>query len=92
MAELESVRWAVEALKFVKERKAELKDVEDQARDAIEQAMGDDSEGTLDGHVAVTWKHFKRTALDQKLLKTSYPEVAALCMSTTETRRFQVED
>lgn len=92
MAELDSVRWAVEALRWAKQRKAELKDVEDQARDAIEQALGDDAEGTLDGHVAVTWKYHKRTALSQKLLKASYPEVAELCMETTETRRFQVED
>lgn len=92
MAELESVRWAVEALRFVKQRKAELKDVEDQARDAIEQALGDDAEGTLDGHVAVTWKPQKRRALDQKLLKATYPEVAEECMSITETRRFVVEE
>lgn len=92
MADLEEVRWAVEALRFVKQRKAELKDVEDQARDAIEQVMGEDSAGVLDGHVAVTWKHQKRRALDQKLLKASYPEIAELCTTTTETRRFLVEE
>ena len=82
----------MEALRWAKQRRAELKDVEDQARDAIEQALGSDDEGTLDGHAAVAWKAHKRTALDQKYLKKMFPEVAQECMVTSEVRRFEVID
>jgi len=90
MADLDSLRWAVEALQWTKQRKAEIKEVEDQARLAIETALGDDAEGTLDGHVAIKWKYHKRRALDQKTLKQTFPDIYEVCMSTSEIRRFEV--
>ena len=88
--DLEQLRWAVETLRWVKDRKAELKEAEDKARDAIEQALGDDTVGTLDGHDAITWKYFKRNALDQNALKTAFPDIYETCKRTTEVRRFTV--
>lgn len=90
--DLEKVRWAVEAMQYVKERKAELKELEDRARPALEAALGDATEGTLDGHIAVTWKFYKRNALDQKLLKAAYPEIYETCRSLTEVRRFEIPE
>ena len=90
--DLEKVRWAVEALRWAKDRKAEIKDVEDKARDALEQTLGDDTVGTLDGHEAVTWKFFKRNALDQKMLKSAYPEIYESCKRVTEVRRFALTE
>ena len=91
--DLEKLRWAVEALAMVRDRKAELKATEELARDAIEQALGDSDEGELDGHVVVTWKYQKRNALDQKFLRDTYPELYASCKRVTEVRRFTlVED
>lgn len=90
--DLEELRWAVESLQWLKQRKAELKELEDRARDAIEEAMGANTEGILDGRTVVTWKYSKRVALDQKLLKQSYPDVDAACRTTTEVRRFTVVD
>lgn len=89
--DLEELRWAVETLRAVKDRKAELKEAEDKARDAIEQALGDADAGMLDEHVVVTWKHHKRKALDQRVLKAGFPEVYAECQRVTEVRRFVVD-
>lgn len=89
---LEQLRWAVETLRAVKERKAELKAAEEMARDAIENALGDNDEGELDGHTVVTWKYIKRKALDQKFLRDTYPELYESCKRVTETRRFEVVD
>ena len=90
--DLESLRWAVETLRWVKQREAEIREAKENARLAIEQALGDNEVGLLDGHVAVTWKTHKRTALDQKVLRASYPEIFETCKSTTESRRFEVLD
>lgn len=90
--DLEKLRWAVETLRAVKDRKVELKAAEEVARDAIEQALGDGDEGELDGHVVVTWKYIKRKALDQKFLRETYPELYESCKRVTETRRFEIVD
>jgi predicted phage-related endonuclease len=90
--DLEKLRWAIETLRWTKERKAELKAAEDAARDAIEQALGDNDEGKLDGDVVVTWKFHKRNALDQNFLKDTYPELYESCKKVTEVRRFEVVD
>lgn len=90
--DLENLRAQLELLRFVKERKAELKELEDTARAAIEAELGDADEGTLDGHVVVTWKSYKRNALDQKLLRSSYPEIYESCKRTSEVRRFELRD
>jgi predicted phage-related endonuclease len=90
---LEQVRWAVETLRWIKDRKAELKATEEAARDAIEQALGDSDEGELDGHVVIAWKSFKRNALDQTFLRDTYPELYESAKRVTEVRRFTlVED
>lgn len=90
--DLEKLRWAVEAMHYVRERKAELKELEDKARPALEEALGDATEGILDGHVAVTWKFYKRRALDQKALKAAFPEAYETCRVTTEVRRFEIAE
>jgi predicted phage-related endonuclease len=90
--DLESLRWAVETLQWVKQRKAELKLAEDQARDAIEQALGDNDAGSLDGHDVIAWKSHKRVALDQQVLKQTFPDIYEVCRKTTEVRRFEILD
>ncbi|AAN01945.1 hypothetical protein SEA_TELAVIV_11 [Mycobacterium phage TelAviv] len=90
--DLEDLRWAVETLRWAKQRKAEIKEAEESARLAIETALGNNDEGTLDGHVVVRWKPQKRNALDQKLLKAAFPEIYEGCKTITEVRRFEVLD
>jgi len=90
--DLDSIRWAVEALQWVKLRKAELAQVEKDARDAVEEALGDNTEGSLDGHPVVTWKFHKRNALDQSVLKQTFPDIYEVCKKVSEVRRFEVVD
>jgi predicted phage-related endonuclease len=91
-ADISNMRAQVEILRWCKNKRAEIKELEDQAKAAVQSALDEDTVGTVDGDVAVTWKSHKRNALDQKLLQRLYPETAAECMSTTEVRRFEVCD
>lgn len=76
-------------LQYAKEKRAELAEIEANAKSAIQSALGDAEAGTIDGRIAVTWKFTKRRAIDQGLLKQNYPEVAEQCMSVSESRRFE---
>jgi predicted phage-related endonuclease len=87
---LDNLRAQLELLRFVKDKRAELKQIEEAARDAIQAELGDNDEGTLDGHVVVTWKSYKRNALDQKMLREAYPEIYESCKRVAEVRRFEV--
>jgi len=87
---LDHLRAQVEILKWAKSRKKEIADVEASARAAIEEALGDNEAGTVDGELAVTWKAQKRRALNQKALKEEHPELVESYYETTETRRFEV--
>lgn len=92
MKNLNELRGQVEILKYCKAKRAELKELEDNAKAAIQDALGDDDAGTVDGELAVTWKSSKRTTLDQQYLKKTFPQVVAECQVTTEVRRFEVVD
>lgn len=89
--DLENLRWAVETLRWVKDREAEIKEAKDKARDAIEQALGDNDTGTLDGHDVISWRYSKRKALDQRVLRATYPDVFDDCQRVTEVRRFVID-
>lgn len=91
-ANLNELRSAVALLRWAKQRKAEIKEIEDRAAEAVKAAMGDAELGTLDDTLAVTWKGYKRTALDQAALKKDHPEIAASYQKTTVVRRFEVLD
>ncbi|OZC62327.1 hypothetical protein CH304_00390 [Rhodococcus sp. 15-649-1-2] len=90
--DLADLRHWVDVLVHVKAKKAELAELEKNAKAEIQNAMGDRTVGTLDGHAVVKWSTTKRTALSQTLLKKLHPEAAAECMETTEVRRFEVLD
>ena len=90
MTDLNAVRAQVEILQYCKERRTELADVEAQAKAAVQEALGDDDTGTLDGREVVYWRRHKRTALNQTLLAATYPEICESCKTTTEVRRFEV--
>lgn len=87
---LESLRAQVAILRHVKAKRAELSELEANARAAVEEALGEDTEGTIDGVTVIKWSRSKRTSLNQKLLKELYPEIAAECQDTIEVRRLLV--
>lgn len=90
--ELEEVRSHIEVLRWIKERKAELKELEEHTRSEIEAAMGQRENGTLDGVQVVRWSHFKTTRLNQNALKKDHPELVANYLETSESRRFTLLD
>lgn len=90
--DLSHLRVQVDILRAVKAKEAELKALKENARAAIEDALGDSDVGTIDGEPVVTWKFHKRVALDQKVLKSSFPDVFDECVRTTEVRRFEICD
>lgn len=92
MTDLDNLRAQVEILKWARAKKAEITELENNAKAAIQEALGDDEAGTVDGHTVVTWKGHKRTSLDSAALKKADPETYALYSKTTEVRRFEVVD
>lgn len=91
MMDMEKVRANVEVLKYCAARIAELKEMQATSRAVVEEALGDNEIGTLDGEEVVSYKHVKSRRLDQKALKEHYPDVAEECMTTVESRRFEVK-
>ena len=87
---LETLRGQVQILQMCKEKKAQLKELEEQALDAVKTLMGEAENGLLDGEPVVRWDHQKRVSLDQKALKDAHPELVAEFMVATEVRRFQI--
>lgn len=80
----------IQTLQDIKAKQAELTELREQLEQTIKDRLGDAEIGTVDGITVVTWKHTKRTALSQRLLKKLHPKVAAECMETNEIRRFDV--
>lgn len=92
MRDLTALRAQIEILRWCKTRRAEIKELEDQAKEVVQAAMGDSDTGMLDGQPAIVWKSHKRTSLDQKYLKDKFADVHAECLVTSEVRRFEVTD
>ena len=89
--DLSEVRGHVEILQACKRREAELKEMAEQARAVIEEAMGPNEVGELDGQVVLTWRTYKQRRLNQRYLKEKFPEVRELCMETSEYRRMEIQ-
>lgn len=89
---LNDLRAQIEILRWCKAKRAEMSEMEATAKAAIQEAMGDDDTGTLDGDTAITWKTHKRVALDQRYLKKTFPDVYAECQTASEVRRFEVTE
>ena len=89
---LDAHRSEVALLQWCKARKAEIAEVEKKARAEIEDAMGDNEAGTVDGELAITWQTSKRRSLDQEALKRDHPILVEEYKKTTEVRTFRVHD
>lgn len=87
---LDHIKSHVDIIRYVKKKQAELKEIEENSRAAIEEALGDNEIGTLEGHTAIRWKRIKTNRLNQRKLKEKHPEIVALFSEQTEVRRFEV--
>lgn len=87
---LDPVAGHIATIRVVKAQQEELAAIRAELEQTIKDHLGDAETGTLDGTPAIRWRHGKRTALSQKLLKELYPAVFAECHEVTPTRRFEI--
>lgn len=92
MTDISHLHSQVELLRYCKIKHGELKDLEANAKAAIQQALGDSEVGTMNDKIIVTWKSHKRRSLDQSALKQSHPEIYEEYITTSEVRRFEIEN
>lgn len=88
--ELDELRQSVQVLQACQARIKQLKEVMTEHRALIEEKMGSDEIGTVDGETVITWKTYKQRRLDQSLLGISHPDVLELCKVPVETRRMEI--
>lgn len=89
---LESVRAHVEVLAWARARKTEIAALETSARDAIEEALGAEEIGELDGATVVTWTTHKKRQLQQKAMREAFPELVEEFTELVEARTFKMVD
>ena len=77
-----------------RELQQKIKDLEEQLADArrhVEEALGDNSVGLIDGQPAVKWVWVESTRFDQKKAKEILDPIdLSKCMTTQRIRRFDV--
>jgi predicted phage-related endonuclease len=86
--EIDNMQANLAILRHCRMKKAEIAELEQNARAAIEAALGDCEAGIIGGRIAVTWKRSTRSAINQKLLRDRFPDVAEQVTTVTEVRRF----
>ncbi|WNM68995.1 hypothetical protein SEA_TRIBLETROUBLE_54 [Mycobacterium Phage TribleTrouble] len=91
-ADLSEMKGHVDLLRHARTEKAKWADVEKQAKAAVEEALGDASEGEIGGQVVVRRKEIKSNKLDQRRLKEFYPDVVAECTNTSVSYRMDLVD
>ena len=87
---LDHIKAHIDILTFVATKEAELKEMKDRSRAAVEEALGTEEIGTVDGEPVVRWKHQKVNRLNQKALKAERPEIVAEYTEASEQRRFEL--
>ena len=88
---LDGLKAQLAIIRHCKAKRAELDELESNAKASIQTALGDAEVGTVDGRVAVRWTTVRRNAVDQRLLKQKHPDIAAEVMTVSESRRFTIE-
>jgi predicted phage-related endonuclease len=80
----------VEVYKHAKAKADEFAAAAQRSREKIEEALGENEIGTVDGEPVVRWSHQKVNRLDQKALKEDHPEIVAEYTKLHAQRRFEV--
>lgn len=89
---LESVRDQVAILRWCKQQKAAIKELEDNARSHVEAAMGQATLGLLDDEPVITWSSFKENRFDSKAFREENPELWERYKARHSKRAFTVLD
>lgn len=88
MTELDEIKGWLDVYRAAAAEKAKAEDVMAQAREKIEDALGDDEVGTIGGQPVVRWTFVRSERFDQKKAKALLGDDAAACIVPTESRRF----
>lgn len=88
--DLTDLKAHIDIMRFCKTKQAEYADMMERSRAAIEEALGDNEIGTLEGEPAVRWGHQKVNRLNQKALKAERPEIVAEYTEASTQRRFEI--
>lgn len=89
--DLKPIEEHVRRLQMAKKVTAEMKELAESSRAVVEEFMGENEAGELDGELVITWKHHKTNRLNQKALKAEKPEVVAEYTEAKAERRFEVK-
>ncbi len=84
------LKYVAAEKKKCNDRLKELEEVESDAKAEIQDALGLDTEATLNGAPVVKWSRFTTRRFNAKALLKSYPDVHAEFYETHEQRRFEV--
>lgn len=90
--DLDAIAGWVTVLREANAAKARAEETAALARTKIEEALGDNEIGLVDGAPAVRWVHVTSTRFDQKKAKAILGDAAEACMVATESRRFTLVD
>lgn len=81
----------IDLMKTAQRDKQRAQEIIDRCRELIEETLGDAEIGTINGDVAVTWKHVTSHRLNQHLVKQHLtPEQLDACTTTSTSRRFTI--
>jgi hypothetical protein len=84
---LDDLAADVETLRLARAEEAKWKAVKEAAAEKIRERMGVAEEGTIDGHVIVTWRTHEHTDLDVKRLRNEITDDVLRPYLRTSTRR-----
>ncbi|QXO13983.1 hypothetical protein SEA_ILLUMINE_58 [Mycobacterium phage Illumine] len=88
--DISAVKGHVDLLAHARIEKKKWEEIEKNAKAAIDEALGGDDEGTVDGQVIIKRSRTKVSRLSGKLVESLHPEVFAECLDTSEQTRLSV--
>ncbi|QFG14101.1 hypothetical protein I5G97_gp053 [Mycobacterium phage Curiosium] len=90
MADVSEIKGHIDLLAHARIEIKKWKEIEENAKAVIDEALGGDDEGMVDGQVIVKRTRTKVTRLSSKLVQSLHPEVHAECLDTNEQTRLSV--
>lgn len=88
MKNLDDLAGWLDVYRAAYDEKKRAEEVMAHAREKIEDALGDDEVGAVNGEPAVRWTFVRSTRFDQKKAKAILGDEYEACLVPTESRRF----
>lgn len=88
VVQLDSLEEKFAQLRHIRSELASYKELEDQLKAEICEAMGEADTATIGGRTVATWKSQTRDTFDTKAFRAAHPELASQFTKQTNTRSF----